>query len=127
MTDATTTVGDVKAALRDFARERDWEQFHNPKDLGVALSIEVGEILEHFRFRTGEEIGERLKDESFRGRLAHELADAASFIIRLADVTGIDLTAAIEKKMRVSAEKYPADTVRGKPHKYTHYTSEDER
>ncbi|MFQ5810535.1 MAG: nucleotide pyrophosphohydrolase [Armatimonadota bacterium] len=126
MTDATTTVGDVKAALRDFARERDWEQFHNPKDLGVALSIEVGEILEHFRFQTGEEIGERLKDEGFRESLAHELADAASFIIRLADVTGVDLTAAIEEKMRVSAQKYPADTVRGKPHKYTYYADQGE-
>lgn len=124
MTDADTTIGDVKAALREFARERDWEQFHNPKDLGVALSIEIGEILEHFRFRTNEEIAARLEDERFRQSLAHELADAASFIVRLADVTGIDLAAAIEEKMRVSAEKYPADTVRGKPHKYTHYTDQ---
>ena len=121
MTDATTTIGDVKAALRAFARERDWEQFHNPKDLGLALSIEIGEILEHFRFQTNEEIAKRLEDETFRASLAHELADAASFIIRLADVTGIDLAAAIEEKMRLSAEKYPADTVRGKPHKYTYY------
>jgi dCTP diphosphatase len=124
MTDAETTIGDVKAALREFARERDWEQFHHPKDLGVALSIEVGEVLEHFRFQTDEEIAARLADESFRQSLAHELADAASFIVRLADVTGIDLAAAIEEKMRVSAEKYPADTVRGKPHKYTHYTDQ---
>jgi len=127
MTDATTTVGDVKAALRDFARQRDWEQFHSPKDLGVALSIEIGEILEHFRFQTNDEIAKRLEDDSFRQSLAHELADAASFIVRLADVTGIDLTAAIEEKMRISAEKYPADAVRGKPHKYTYYTNEDER
>jgi dCTP diphosphatase len=125
MTDATTTVADVKAALRGFARERDWEQFHNPKDLGVALSIEVGEILEHFRFRTNDDVAERLKHDGFRASLSHELADAASFIIRLADVTGIDLAAAIEQKMRVSAEKYPADTVRGKPHKYTHYRPEN--
>ncbi len=127
MTDATTTFGEVKDALRAFARERDWEQFHNPKDLGIALSIEIGEILEHFRFQTSEEIADRLRDESVRRSLAHELADAASFIIRLADVTEIDLAAAIEDKMRLSAEKYPADTVRGKPHKYTHYTDQEDQ
>ncbi len=124
MTDGDTTIGDVKVALREFARERDWEQFHNPKDLGVSLSIEVGEVLEHFRFQTNEEIAGRLEDGDFRQSLAHELADTASFVIRLADVTGIDLAAAIEEKMRLSAEKYPADTVRGKAHKYTHYTDQ---
>ena len=92
----------------------------------MALTIEIGEILEHFRFQTNEEITKRLQEESFRRSLAHELADAASFIIRLADVANIDLAAAIKDKMAVSAEKYPPDTVRGKPHKYTHYRKRGE-
>jgi NTP pyrophosphatase (non-canonical NTP hydrolase) len=121
MTDTATTIGEIKEALRAFARERDWEQFHNPKDVALALSIEIAEVLEHFRFLRNEEIEERLRDDEYRGSLAHELADAASFVIRLADVTGIDLARAVEEKMRVSAEKYPADVVRGKPQKYTHY------
>jgi dCTP diphosphatase len=121
MTDNATTIGEIKEALRAFARERDWEQFHNPKDVALALSIEIAEVLEHFRFLRNEEIEELLRDDEYRRSLAHELADAASFVIRLADVTGIDLAKAVEEKMRVSAEKYPADMVRGKPQKYTHY------
>lgn len=126
MTDASTTICELKAHLRAFARERDWEQFHNPKDLALALAIEIGEILEHFRFQTNEEVADGLRDENLRRSLAHELADAASFIIRLADVTNIDLAAAVEDKMAVAAERYPVDTVRGKPHKYTRYIKRSE-
>ncbi|MFQ6096890.1 MAG: nucleotide pyrophosphohydrolase [Armatimonadota bacterium] len=121
MNDDTTTIAEIRDALRRFARERDWEQFHNPKDLAVALSIEAAEVLEHFRFRSSEEVARLLRDEERRRALADELADVASFAVRLADVARIDLAEAIERKMQSAAEKYPAELVRGKPHKYTHY------
>ncbi len=123
MTDRTATIADLQALLRDFARERDWEQFHHPKDLGLALAVEVGELLDHFRFLTNEQIGAKLADHAGRRALAHELADVAGLALRLADVMGIDLAAAVAEKTVLAAAKYPAELVRGLPHKYTHYQS----
>lgn len=111
--------------IRDFTNRRDWAQFHNPKDLGVALAIEVGEALEHFRYRTNEEIAAALARPEDRRALGHELADCLWMLLRLADVTGIDLAAALREKMDLAEKKYPADVVRGKSHKYTHYQKSD--
>ena len=121
MSDERTTLGEVKTLVRLFSQARDWEQFHHPKDLGVALAIEVGEILEHFRYLTDGQIQERLSARAVRRELGHELADSLWLLLRLADVCGIDLAAALEEKVRLAEEKYPADQVRGLPHKYTHY------
>ena len=75
MSDPQTTIDELKGWVRAFSRERDWEQFHHPKDLGVALACEVGEVLEHFRYRTNEQIRAVLDDPGRRRELAHELAD----------------------------------------------------
>lgn len=121
MTDAESTIADIKQLVLEFTRERQWEQFHHPKDLGLALAIEVGELLEHFRYLTNLEIAERLSDGAKKRELAHELADCLFLVVRLADVCGIDLAAALEEKVGLAAEKYPAEKVRGKAFKYTHY------
>src|SRR5436305_14817119 len=91
MTDPQTTIAELKQWVLAFAQERDWEQFHHPKDLGVALACEVGEVLEHFRYRTHEEIRAALDDPGRRRDLGHELADCLWGLLRLADVWRIDL------------------------------------
>ncbi len=123
MEDAQTPIARLKQAVLDFSRERDWEQFHHPKDLGVALACEVGEVLEHFRYRTNAEILEVLADPAQKQALGHELADCLWLLLRLADVCGVDLSAALESKLAEAAAKYPVETVKGKPHKYTAYQS----
>src|SRR3954469_5417490 len=93
MNDQDTTIGTLKELVRAFSKERNWEQFHHPKDLGVALVCEVGELLEHFRYRSHEEIRAVLENPSSRREVAHELADCLWLVLRLADVCGVDLAA----------------------------------
>jgi dCTP diphosphatase len=124
--DATTPLDRLKGLVRDFSVERDWEQFHHPKDLGVALACEVGELLEHFRYRTHEEIRASLDDPEKRRLVADEVADCLWLLLRLADVIGFDLASAFAAKVEAAARKYPADRSRGRPDKYTAYRSGDE-
>lgn len=121
MTDPETTIDQLKAAVRDFSRERDWEQFHHPKDLGVALTCEVGELLEHFRYRTNVEIANHLNHPDTHREVAHELADCLWLILRLGDVCRIDLADALREKLADAAQKYPAELARGRADKYTRY------
>lgn len=121
MSDENTTLSTVKELVRRFSQERDWEQFHHPKDLGVALAIEVGELLEHFRYLDNESIVRRLENADLRRALGHELADCFWLVLRLADVCGIDLSGALVEKLDLAAAKYPVSKVRGRPDKYTAY------
>src|SRR3954454_22215319 len=123
MTDPETTITQLKALVLRFSRERDWEQFHHPKDLGVALACEVGEVLEHFRYRTNDEIRASLEDPARTRALAHELADCLWLLLRLADVCTIDLASSLREKVELAALKYPVDQVYGRPDKYTAYQS----
>lgn len=121
MSDDETTIRALKELVLRFSRERDWEQFHHPKDLGLCLAIEAGEVLEHFRFRPDAETRRRLEDPEHRRALAHELADCLWALVRLADVCGIDLASSFEEKVLLAAEKYPADRASGRNDKYTAY------
>jgi dCTP diphosphatase len=106
--------------LRQFAQARDWEQFHNPKNLCMALSVEVAETCEHFQWLTAEQ-AQNLTDVQ-REAVALELADIQMYLVRLADQLNIDLWQAINKKTKINEAKYPADLVRGKAAKYTAYS-----
>lgn len=119
--DETTTIAELKRWVLDFSRERDWEQFHHPKDLGVALASEVGELLEHFRFRDDRRVRDELADPKNLRELAHELADCFWILLRLADVCGIDVSASLREKLELAAVKYPVDRVYGRSDKYTAY------
>lgn len=119
--DAETPVEVLKSWVRNFSQERDWEQFHHPKDLGVALACEVGELLEHVRYRTHEEVKRALAEPATHEAFAHELADCLWLILRLADVTGIDLASALQSKLAEAAQKYPVERARGRADKYTAY------
>ena len=107
---------DLSRRLAEFAAERDWEQFHSPKNLAMALAAETGELLEHFQWLT-EVQSSRLPAEELDA-VALELADVQVYLVRLADRLGIDLVAAAHRKIDLNAEKYPADKARGHARKY---------
>jgi len=107
----------LREALREFATERDWDQFHSPKNLAMALAAEAGELLEHFQW-LGEEQSRSLGEQQ-RSEVALELADVLSYLVRLADKLDVDLLAAAAAKIAINARRYPAERVRGSSRKYT--------
>ncbi len=114
--------GDLEAvalALRRFAEERDWDQFHSPKNLAMALNVEAAELLEHFQWLTQEQ-SQQLPAEKL-ARVAEEIADIQAYLVRIADKLGVDILDAVALKMRQNAAKYPADKVRGDARKYSEY------
>jgi len=119
LADSTTTISDLKARVRAFVRERDWEQFHTPKNLSMALAAESGELMEHFLWATGEQSRAITEDPAKRARIADELADVVIYALGFANVTDLDLASAIEAKMAANARKYPVEKARGRSDKYT--------
>jgi dCTP diphosphatase len=114
-----TELESIRERLRRFARERDWDQFHSPKNLSMALIAEAAELVEHFQWLT-EEQSAQLPAERLQ-EVETELADIFIYLIRMADKLGVDLLAAAERKMDINEAKYPADKVRGSAKKYTEY------
>lgn len=117
--------GDFEAiahALRRFANERDWDQFHSPKNLAMALNVEAGELLEHFQWLTPEQSQNLPADK--RARVAEEIADIQAYLIRIADKLEIDIQDAFELKMRQNTAKYPAEKVWGDARKYDEYPAD---
>ena len=110
---------ELKARVRAFVAERDWERFHSPKNLAMALSVETSELVELFQWLTEEESAKL--DDDRRRRVAEELADVLWFLVRLSDRLDIDLLEAAGQKLVTNAQKYPADRVRGRAAKYTEY------
>jgi dCTP diphosphatase len=99
--------------LRTFAQERDWEQFHTPKNLAMALSVESGELLELFQWLTPEQSHGITDAPAGAERVHEELADVLIYLVRLADVLDVDLEAAVEAKLKVNVQKYPIDLAYG--------------
>lgn len=106
----------LRDALRAFAAERDWERFHTPKNLAMALAGEAGEVIEHFQWLSADESA--ALPAQTRGEVALELADVLLYLVRLADVLGVDLADAARTKMRINADRYPVDKARGRSEKY---------
>jgi dCTP diphosphatase len=98
---------DIESQLRTFRTQRNWERFHTPKNLAISVAIEVGELLEHFQWRSDAEVAQHLASD--KERVADEIADVAIYAIQLADVAGIDLGAAIATKIAKNGSKYPAE------------------
>ena len=109
----------IRKQVRQFVVERDWDQFHSPKNLSMALIVEAAEMVEHFQWLT-EEQSCNLPPEKL-AEVELELADIQIYLISLAGKLQLDLVAAVEKKLVLNAEKYPADEVRGSSKKYTEY------
>jgi len=114
---ATDALEELTLALRQFAAERDWEQFHTPKNLAMALMIEAAEIAEHFQW-TGAGGTEDLADAK-RQEVALEIGDTFLYLLRLADRLGIDIAAAARTKMEINAGRYPVEKAFGRAVKYT--------
>lgn len=113
-TDSETTLQELKEAMLAFVRERDWEQYHSPKNLSMALAGEAAELMEHFLWETPE----ASYDKAAKEDVADELADILLYAIEFANITGIDIASAIEAKMKKNAEKYPVEKARGNARKY---------
>jgi NTP pyrophosphatase (non-canonical NTP hydrolase) len=113
----------LNARLVAFARERDWEQFHSPKNLAMALAGEAGELLEHFQWLTEQQSAEL--DPEKKRQVAHELADILLYLVRLSERLDIDLLAAADEKIAVNAARYPAAKVRGDARRAGEYGDEN--
>jgi NTP pyrophosphatase (non-canonical NTP hydrolase) len=117
--DSATTISELKTRVLAFVRERDWEQFHSPKNLSMALAAETGELMEHFLWATPDQSRAIADDPAKRAKIADELADVVIYAIEFANITGLDISAAIEAKMTANARKYPVEKARGRSEKYT--------
>jgi NTP pyrophosphatase (non-canonical NTP hydrolase) len=118
-TDSATTISELKAKILAFARERDWEQFHSPKNLSMALAAESGELMEHFLWASTDQSSRVAADPAKRTKIAEELADIVIYALEFANVTGLDVSAAIEAKIATNAKKYPVEKAKGRADKYT--------
>lgn len=109
----------LQSRLRAFAFDRDWDQFHSPKNLSMALSGEAAELLEHFQWLT-EEQSHQLSPEKLK-EVAFEIADIQIYLIRIADKLGVDILSTVDEKILINEKKYPVGKVRGSSKKYTEY------
>lgn len=119
VSDARTTVSELKSQVLAFVRERDWEQFHSPKNLSMALAAEAGELMEHFLWSTPEQATAVARDPAKRERIAEELADVVIYALEFANMTGIDVASSIQAKLASNALRYPVEKARGRSDKYT--------
>jgi len=123
MSDQRTTLHDLKERMATFVRERDWEQFHSPKNLSMSISIEAAELMEHFQWLTVEQ-SEQLEPNALQ-EIGEELADIVLYSLSMANHLQIDLSETVLAKMDKNEHKYPKEQVRGKAHKYTYYRNQD--
>lgn len=114
---STPTLAALRRQLRQFAAAREWEQFHTPKNLAMALSVEAAELLECFQWLTPEQSAR--PGDAERRAIEEEMADVLLYLLRLSDVLGVDLPRAAQRKMAVNARKYPVALARGNARKYS--------
>ncbi len=119
MGDNSVTLDDLKQLVTEFRDLRDWKQFHNPKDLATAISLESAELLENFLWKNVGEVEAITADPSKMEKIEDELADILLFCLSFAETVGIDLSTAIDRKIAKNAAKYPPETARGTAKKYT--------
>jgi NTP pyrophosphatase (non-canonical NTP hydrolase) len=112
-----TELKTLQLALREFARERDWDKFHSPKNLAAALAVESAELLEHFQWLTDEQ--SRALSAEKREAVAEEMSDVLFYLLQLGDKLQIDLLEAARRKLQINAGKYPVERARGRADKYT--------
>ena len=119
--DHKTKISELKERVKFFCEERDWDQFHNAKELAIGLVTEASELLQHFRFKSENQVNGMFQNYSKKQELTEEMADVLYFLVRLAQKYDIDLTTELEKKMKKNNKKYPIEKARGCNKKYTEY------
>ena len=112
-TDSDTTVGELRQLIAEFIDERDWEQFHDPKNLSMAIATEAAELMEHFRWVRSEDAHDHARSDE-ADKIAEELADIMAFALSFANATDIDITSVLQAKMAKNAKRYPADEYKGR-------------
>lgn len=112
--DSTTTVAELRKLVADFVAERDWSQFHSPKNVSMALAIEAAELMEHFQWLTTDASRELAADSEKLAEVGEELADVVGYSFALANELGLDISSAVRAKMVKNAQKYPAEKYRGR-------------
>lgn len=124
MNDSQITLQDLKQKMADFVRERDWEQFHTPKNIAMSIAIEAAELMEHFQWLTVEQ--SKQLDPDHLSDIGEELADIVIYSLSMANFLKLDLAQTVMAKMEKNIRKYPAEKVQGKSHKYTYYQEKDD-
>ena len=117
--EAMSEIAELTERLRAFRQMRDWDQFHHPKDIAVSIVLEACELLEHFQWKTNEQAEEYIRLN--REEIGDEAADVLIYLIQFCDRAGIDLAAAVQRKIEKNEKNYPADRVKGSAKKYTEY------
>lgn len=112
-------IKDLQKKIIDFRNERDWKQFHNPKDLSISLLLEAAELLEHFQWKNKKEIAEHLKKHKLQ--VENELADVLYWVLLMSHDLKIDLVAALSRKMKQNEKMYPVEKARGSHKKHTEF------
>lgn len=125
MGDERITLQELKQRMASFVRERDWEQFHTPKNLSMSIAIEAAELMEHFQWLTVEQ--SRNLDPEALAEIGEELADIVIYSLSMANALKLDLADTVQAKMEKNIRKYPSERVRGKAHKYTYYQNSEVR
>ena len=119
MSDQTTTIAQIKDRIRSFVEEREWQQFHSPKNLSMAIAAEAAELMEHFLWDDADQSRKQLADPEKAIEISQEIADIIIYTIEFANEAGIDLTEAIAQKLERNAQNYPVHKSRGNCLKYT--------
>jgi NTP pyrophosphatase (non-canonical NTP hydrolase) len=114
MTDATTTIAELRQTIAQFVAERQWEPFHSPKNLAISLAIEAAELMEHFQWITIEESRALARDEAKRAAASEELADVLAYVLAMANALQLDLAQTFRDKLEKNAAKYPVELSRGR-------------
>lgn len=118
MEDNKATIAELKKVVKKFCEDRDWDQYHNAKDLAIDIITEASELLEHFRFKSEKEVGEIMKNPAKSHMVKEELADVAIGVLRLAQMYNIDLSKEVKDKLVEAGKKYPVEKSRGSNKKY---------
>lgn len=114
MNDQDTTVSQLRQAVAGFVDQRDWQQFHDPKNLAMSIAIEAAELMEHFQWLRSDQLSEVTDCTESLEQIREELADVMCFLLAFANTLGIDVASAVEDKLVKNAAKYPADRFRGR-------------
>lgn len=117
--DHKTNIHELKEKVKEFCEKRDWDQYHNAKELAIGIITESSELLEHFRFKSHEEIEEMFKSQEKKDKISEEVADVFYFLLRLCQKYDLDLTTVLNKKMEKNEKNYPLEKSKGSNKKYT--------
>lgn len=119
--DSTTNIQELKDFIKKFCEERDWDKYHNAKDLAIGIITESSELLEHFRFKSEKEIEEFFKDKTKKELISEEVSDVLYFLLRFCQKYDIDLSTSFRRKMEINNERYPIEKSKGLNKKYIEY------